>query len=76
MTHRNAEQCGAGATKGDEGYAERKNMTEARVEKGLQDGSIVCAKGKGWFKEQIKRSDLADCLSMVQDHFAAGKRET
>lgn len=71
-----ASKKSAGATKGDEGYAERKNMTEARVEKGLQDGSIVCTKGKGWFKEQIKRSDLADCLSMVQDHFAAGKRET
>lgn len=79
-----ASKKSAGATKGDEGYSERKNMTELRVEKGLRDGSIVCAKGDKWFMEQAKRSDLADCLIMTQDYFAeeakaktpAGKRET
>jgi len=77
-----ASKKSAGATKGDEGYSERKNMTELRVEKGLRDGSILCVKGDKWFMEQAKRSDLADCLIMTQDYFAekakapAGKRET
>ena len=63
-----ASKKSTGAAKGDEGYAERKNMTEARVEKGFTDGTIQYVKGKDWFKEQAKRSDLADCLCMVQDY--------
>ena len=66
-----ASKKSAGATKGDEGYSERKNMTETSVEKGLLDGTIVCApesgRHAGWFKEQSKKSDLADCLIMVKD---------
>jgi len=66
-----ASKKSAGATKGDEGYSERKNMTETSVEKGLLDGTIVCApesgRHAGWFKEQSKKSDLADCLIMVRD---------
>ena len=66
-----ASKKSAGATKGDEGYSERKNMTETSVEKGLLDGTIVCApesgRYAGWFKEQSKKSDLADCLIMVRD---------
>jgi hypothetical protein len=61
----------AGATKGDEGYTERKNASEARIVQGIQAGKILmgCADGRGnsWFSEQAKRSDLADCLSMVMD---------
>lgn len=64
-----ASKKSAGATKGDEGYSERKNITEAKVEAGLLDGSIVCAKGALWFSQQTKKSDLADCLTMTQDYF-------
>jgi len=72
-----ASKKSAGATKGDGGYSERKTMTEAKVETGLRDGSIVCAKGQGWFAQQGKKSDLADCLTMTQDYLAsAGKGET
>jgi len=64
----------AGATKGDDGYAERKGASEARVLKGFADRTIRWAEATGgtgaaaqWFTEQKKRSDLADCLCMVLD---------
>jgi len=66
-----ASKKSAGATKGDEGYSERKNMTETMVEKGLQDGSIKCCKGQTWFGQQAKKSDLADCLIMTQDFLSS-----
>ena len=56
-----------GATKGDDGYTERKNASEERVLKGFADGLIRYDGGLPWFKEQKKRSDLADCLCMVMD---------
>lgn len=59
----------AGATGGDEGYAERKSMSEARVSEGFKKGTITSAtrQDKAWFESQAKRSDLADCLCMVWD---------
>jgi hypothetical protein len=60
----------SGATKGDEGYAERKGASEARVIEGLRSRKIQMADGvrdAGWFGEQSKKSDLADCLCMVLD---------
>ena len=57
-----------GATKGDEGYAERKGLSEAKVLEGLKSGKIVLpGKPTGWFGEQAKKSDLADCLLMCAD---------
>ncbi len=60
-----------GATTGDEGYSERKSMSENRVLEGFRKGTIQmgCADGrtKTWFDAQTKKSDLADCLSMVLD---------
>ncbi len=59
-----------GATKGDEGYAERKGVSEARVLEGLRSGMItigIPGRGLGWFGEQAKKSDLADCCCMVMD---------
>jgi hypothetical protein len=57
-----------GATKGDEGYAERKGLSEAKVLEGLKYGKIlVPGKPIGWFGEQAKKSDLADCLLMCAD---------
>jgi hypothetical protein len=57
--------------KGDEGYSDRKNASEARITDGFTKGKILmgCADGRGttWFSKQAKRSDLADCLSMVID---------
>jgi hypothetical protein len=70
-----ASKKSAGATKGDEGYSERKNMTEAMVEKGLEDGSMVCSKGRSWFSSQAKKSDLADCLIMTQDYLTGLQRQ-
>lgn len=58
----------AGATKGDEGYSERKGASEARVIEGLRGGKIQYDnKGADWFSSQAKKSDLADCLCMVLD---------
>lgn len=60
----------AGATKGDEGYAERKGASEARVLEGLCRGTItmgIPGRSVGWFSEQGKKSDLADCCCMVMD---------
>jgi hypothetical protein len=61
----------AGATKGDEGYSERKGASENRVLEGLKKGTIkmdtVDGRGTEWFREQVKKSDLADCLCMVMD---------
>ncbi len=60
-----------GATKGDEGYGERKSMSEAKVLEGLKKGTIRmdCADKRkaDWFEHQSKKSDLADCLCMVMD---------
>lgn len=58
------------ATKGDEGYAERKGASEARVLEGLKRGTLtmgIPGRGLGWFGEQAKKSDLADCCCMVMD---------
>ena len=69
-----AKQKTLGATGGDEGYSERKNMSEVKVEKGLKDSSILmdCSDGRdpSWFSKQSKKSDLADCLCMCLDGLA------
>lgn len=59
----------AGATKGDEGYAERKGASEAKVLEGFRKQTIqmACGKPVSWFGEQSKKSDLADCLVMCAD---------
>jgi hypothetical protein len=63
----------SGAAKGDEGYAERKGASEARVVEGLKSGKFIMDSGSpDWFSKQAKRSDLADCLSMVADCARAG----
>jgi hypothetical protein len=56
----------AGATKGDEGYAERKGASEARVVQAFVAGHVR-GRDMRWFTEQAKKSDLADCLCMVMD---------
>jgi len=57
-----------GATGGDEGYAERKGMSEARVAAEFTKGAVTSQSlGLAWFNAQKKRSDLADCLCMVMD---------
>jgi hypothetical protein len=69
-----AKQKTLGATSGDEGYSERKGMSETKVEKGLKDKTILmdCSDGRDsvWFSKQSKKSDLADCLCMCLDSFA------
>ena len=59
----------AGATKGDEGYAERKGAGEARVVAAFTSGVVVSTAQKDlrWFSDQKKKSDLADALCMVLD---------
>ncbi len=56
----------AGATKGDEGYAERKGASETRVVQAFVKGHIQ-GRDMRWFTDQAKKSDLADCLCMVMD---------
>jgi hypothetical protein len=58
----------SGATKGDEGYAERKNASEARVLQESGKGTLTFScRDIAWFRAQTKKSDLADCLCMVMD---------
>jgi hypothetical protein len=56
---------------GDEGYTDRKNASEARILDGIKSGKIIMGFSDGrdatWFGRQTKKSDLADCLSMVMD---------
>jgi hypothetical protein len=60
-----------GSTKGDEGYGERKAVSENRISEGIEKKKILmaCIDGRdsSWFSKQSKKSDLADCLSMVID---------
>lgn len=60
-----------GATKGDEGYSERKHTSELRVKNGFESGKFTFdtddGRNVGWFEKQSKRSDLADCLCMCLD---------
>jgi hypothetical protein len=60
-----------GATGGDEGYSERKHMSEERVLKGFETKTIQFSENdtrdKEWFSKQVKKSDLADCLCMCMD---------
>jgi hypothetical protein len=58
-----------GATKGDEGYSERKGASEEMVKKGLSVGGKILMEchSQAWFLEQTKKSDLADCLVMCAD---------
>ena len=73
LVHASRKTTGVETAKGDEGYTDRKNAAEARISKGLEKGEITmaCADGRdaAWFGKQAKRSDLADCLSMVMDSF-------
>ena len=66
----------AGATKGDEGYSERKNASENRVIAGITAGNITfSARDVTWFRAQSKKSDLADCLCMVMDSLQGAVKE-
>ena len=71
LVHASRKTTGVDTAKGDEGYADRKNAAESRISKGLSAGQIRMECGDGrdatWFGKQAKRSDLADCLSMVMD---------
>jgi hypothetical protein len=60
----------AGATKGDEGYSERKGLSEARVQEGYTKGTLT-GRPASWFTAQAKKSDLADCLCMCADALGA-----
>ena len=73
LVHASRKTTGVETAKGDEGYSDRKNAAEARISKGLAAGDIrmEChGRDAAWFGKQAKRSDLADCLSMVMDSLA------
>jgi hypothetical protein len=57
-----------GATKGDAGYAERKDGSEARVKKWLDESGPVSLSAKQIFTDAKKKSDLADALCMCLDY--------
>ena len=68
LVHAGRKTGSENATKGDEGYAERKGLSEAKVSEGLTSGKIhLPGKQAGWFDQQAKKSDLADCLLMCAD---------
>ena len=57
-----------GATKGDAGYAERKNTSEKRVTEAFQQGVVH---GPEWYASWTaasKKSDMADALCMCMDY--------
>jgi hypothetical protein len=56
-----------GATKGDAGYSERKDGSEARVKKWLEEKNSQ-AQFKNMFTAAQKKSDLADALCMCVDY--------
>jgi hypothetical protein len=66
----------ADGAKGDEGYADRKGASEARVLSVLREGKVQLAStchnaDAAWFSTQKKKSDLADCFCMCLDASAA-----
>jgi hypothetical protein len=71
LVHAGRKTAATPVAAGDEGYSDRKNASEARIVEGLKSAKILmgCTDGRGaeWFGKQAKRSDLADCLSMVMD---------
>jgi hypothetical protein len=75
LVHASKKTTGVDTAKGDEGYSDRKAASEGRIQSGLEKKTIVMACGDGrdaaWFSKQTKKSDLADCLSMVMDCLSA-----
>ena len=71
LVHAGRKGAGVDLVVGDEGYAERKSASEARVTAAFQKGAVRFAEGDvrtaAWFEAQKKRSDLADCLCMCLD---------
>ena len=71
LVHASKKTTGVDTAKGDEGYSDRKAASEGRIQTGLEKKTIIMACGDGrdagWFSKQAKKSDLADCLSMVMD---------
>jgi len=71
LVHAGRKGAGVDIVVGDEGYAERKSASEARVTAAFQSGAVRFAAGDSrtgaWFEAQKKRSDLADCLCMCLD---------
>ena len=59
-----------GETKGDEGYKDRKQASEARVRKNIQDKTQEPTKWLGFFDSHTKKNDLADAFCMCVDKLA------
>ena len=57
----------ANAPKGDAGYAERKNQSEARLVELFDSGQIQGAEWYDAWKAAKKKSDMADALCMAVD---------
>ena len=73
LVHASKKTTGVDTAKGDDGYADRKAASEGRIQAGLEKKTIVMCDGRdaAWFSKQTKKSDLADCLSMVMDCLSA-----
>lgn len=56
--------------KGDEGYKDRKQASEARVRKVLSDSTADSVKWLGLFNSHAKKNDLADAFCMCVDKLA------
>jgi hypothetical protein len=62
-----AKKKALGATKGDEGYTERKNKSEERLKSLFEEGNITNDTIYEEWKKAKKRSDMADALCMCID---------
>jgi len=75
LVHASKKTTGVETAKGDEGYSDRKAVSEDRIQDGIVKKKIIlaCSDGRdgSWFSKQVKKSDLADCLSMSIDCLAA-----
>jgi hypothetical protein len=69
LVHAGRKGAGEDLVAGDEGYADRKSASEARVMAAFRAGTVRFADARtvAWFEAQKKRSDLADCLCMCLD---------
>ena len=61
------------AEKGDAGYAERKNKSEARLMELFDTGVLAASTWYDEWKKAKKKSDMADALCMAVDHMEIEK---
>jgi hypothetical protein len=68
LVHAKKKSAGAGAAKGDAGYAERKNKSEERLKELFDSAQVTNADIYSAWQKAKKKSDMADALCMCVDY--------